>query len=107
MDTISISKPKARKEYQCDWCGLTIKKGEKHESQVLKDEVIYNWRNHIRCAKIAQKLKMFDYCDDEGLSKDAFQDTISDEYTSIKNVEFEDLPSFDVQLDVVCSKYIN
>ncbi|MCP4764394.1 MAG: hypothetical protein GY870_21650 [archaeon] len=107
MEIISTTKLKARKKYKCDWCGLKIKKGEKHQSQALKDNgEIYNWRNHIRCAEIAKKLEMFDYCDGEGLTKDAFQNTISDEYAEIKNVEFEDLPAFKIQLDVVCEEYL-
>jgi len=106
MDTISSTEPKARKNHKCDWCGLTIKKGEKYQLQILKTETIYNWRNHIRCADIAHKLDMFDYCDD-GLSGDSFQETISDEYISIKNIDFEDLPSFEVQLNAVCSEYLN
>lgn len=108
MDIISQTKPKARKEYKCDWCGLIVKKGEKHESSVLKSEgEIYNWRNHLRCAEIARKLDMFDYCDDEGLSKDAFQETISDEYASLKNIDdYGDLPDFKIQLDTVCAEYL-
>ena len=106
MDIISSTKPKARKEHKCGWCGLTIGKGEKHESSVLKSEgEIYSWRNHFRCAEIAHKLDMFNWCD-EGLSLDAFHESISDEYASIKNIGFEDLPSFKIQLDAVCAEYL-
>lgn len=106
METISSTEPKAQKIYKCDWCGLDIRKGEKHQSTVIKHETIYNWRNHIRCSEIACKLDMFDYCED-GLSKEAFQETISDEYASIKAIDFEDLPSFGVQLNAVCAEYLN
>ena len=112
MDIIIQTKPIARKQYKCDWCGLTIEKGEKHESQILKDETIYNWRNHLRCAEIARKLDMFDFCDNEGLTKDAFQNIITDKYCSIANIsianfdDYCDLPDFKIQLDAVCAKYL-
>ena len=102
METIRITKPKARKEYRCDWCGQTIKVGEVYGRQTLSNNgEIYEWKNHIRCSKIATKLRMFDECD-EGLDDDHFQEWIGEEFKELKGNKIEKLPKFAEQLDFVC-----
>lgn len=47
---LGASKPKARKDYTCDWCETTILKGEVHEKWVnVYDGGIDNQRVHIIC----------------------------------------------------------
>jgi hypothetical protein len=110
METVSISRVKARKEHVCDWCCEMIEIGQMYQKQVLKTDFIYDWRNHIFCEEIAQKLKMFDDVD-EGLSSDDFLENIKNEYIKImsnecnNNYELKDYktPKFQEQLDCVLS----
>ena len=47
---ISVTQPKARQEYRCDWCADAVTKGEKHYSQVYKIiDGISNARYHNEC----------------------------------------------------------
>ena len=99
MNQISKSKPTARKDHKCDWCELPILKDEKYERSTNEYEGnIYTWKNHITCALIADKLNMFDHCD-EGLTGEDFQECIKDEYSQIMSDEHSDVyesPNFEI-----------
>jgi hypothetical protein len=84
METIQpTTKRKAIKPHKCNYCELPIHKGSLYEVGVFKfDDSVYTWKNHIACAEIASKLKMYDYCD-EGLTEEDFQENISEEYQRI------------------------
>lgn len=71
---------KARKEHTCDFCGLKIEVGETYEDQTcVYDGEIYQWKSHLSCEELTQKLKMFVDCwHDEGLTMDAFQEYITE-----------------------------
>lgn len=108
METINRTAPKARKEHVCDWCNEKINVGEIYTRAFCKEDDVYVWRNHTRCEKIAEKLKMFN---DVAVSQDVFFETIREEYIRIMeihhsevfNYEYFEYPSFKEQLDFVCS----
>lgn len=116
MEQISRSKQKARKQHKCDWCELPIEIGTEYERSLNKhDGELYTWKNHISCAKIANKLKMFDSVWDEGLTGDNFQECIKDEYSQIMSDHYTDIyespdfkiPSFSERLEFVKNYHFN
>lgn len=73
-------KVKARKEHRCDYCCNMIRTGTSYlRSTHIYDGDIYNWKTHKHCQEVAEKLNMFEDCD-EGLTTEGFQETISNEY---------------------------
>ena len=98
---IRESKPIARKEHRCSWCGGVIPVGEKYERQVLEyDGYLYEWKNHLKCSEVAMSLDMFDECGDEGLDEVYFKECIDNyiwAYHQNEDREFEegwDLPTY-------------
>lgn len=48
------TRPVARKDYRCEWCGQQIPKGEKHYHYVGVWEGDWqNWRMHSECFELA------------------------------------------------------
>lgn len=107
MDLISHQTRKARKEHTCDWCLGKIKKGQHYNHSFCKDDYVFVWKNHIRCAEIATELKMFD---DGGVTQDDFHEHIGEEYMRIMSEHHNEIyeakdfkyPSFEKLLDFVC-----
>ena len=93
METISSTKPKARKEHKCNWCGGIIKVGEIYERQFLKYDEVYVWKNHIICSEIANKLLMFENYD-EGLDDSDFCEHIKEEFHNIQTTDDYKTPDF-------------
>lgn len=61
----------ARKTHTCDFCGGTIEKGEKYNHGVYKDDLIFEWKSHMRCDFIAAEI--WDLADpDEGMTEEDF-----------------------------------
>jgi fructose 1,6-bisphosphatase len=81
MKTISEQKEvKAVKEHRCNLCGSKISIGDTYMTSTHKsDGDIYAWKTHKHCSEIADRLKMYEECD-EGLTGDDFQETIHGEY---------------------------
>jgi len=112
MEIISTTTPKARKEHICDWCNQKIQIGHIYNNLFLKGDDVYVWKNHIYCLEIANKLNMFDNCD-EGLTESDFVEHISEEYIKIISQTQKDIyeskefkrPSFSDQLDFVLNYY--
>lgn len=104
IDIISDTKQKARKDHKCNYCNQPILKGESYHAMVLKYDDIYQWKSHLRCDKIASKLKMFDYSD-EGVTDEYFHECINEAYY---NLTEEDAlkTSFAERLDFVCNHYL-
>ena len=51
-EEIAVSYPKARKEYDCEWCPEKILKGEKHFARTYKFcGDFQNGRMHLECEK--------------------------------------------------------
>lgn len=108
METINRTTPKAKKEHVCDWCDEKINAGEIYTRAFYKEDYVYIWKNHIRCEKIAEKLKMFD---DGAVSQDVFFEAIREEYIRIMeihhsevfNYEHFEYPNFKDQLNFICS----
>lgn len=82
MILLKKSSPKAIKDHVCDYCCLKISKGDIYERATIVGECndLYDWVNHTDCGWIANKLKMFDECDGEGLTGDVFMEIIGDEF---------------------------
>ncbi len=96
----------ARKNHKCDYCGLDIKKGEKYEVTTLKnDDGIYDWKNHISCHETATALDMFDFCNEEGLTKEDFTDFVSSKYYDYEENK-NNFPDFSEQLEFVKKKFL-
>lgn len=111
MEEISRRESKARKDHICDWCDGEIKIGEIYDSSFhtfCGDA--YMWKNHKRCAKVVNKLDMFDESDD-GVNNEDFKAYVTDSFVKILEekeniiIRYSDLPSFSIQLDYVCNHY--
>lgn len=76
MDHISKSNPKANKNHICMWCNGIIKKGEVYHKQVLKNDYIYEWKNHEKCSKLYQELKMYDHDAGYGIDNETFMECV-------------------------------
>lgn len=80
MTTLSNSKPKARKEHQCNYCSGIIKKNEVYENQTnVYEGDMYTWKSHLKCSEITSHFNMHDEYS-EGLTEDAFRDYITEAY---------------------------
>ena len=78
MEVLSKSKPIAKKEHYCDFCGGVIRVGERYDKQTNVDGYIYDFKTHEICEKVAIGLDMYDdhyYCDD-GLGGEEFEENI-------------------------------
>jgi len=106
MKTLSRSKPKARVKHKCDFCDEIISVGEIYErSTNIYDNEIYTWKSHITCMKIADKLDMFDDCD-EGVTSSDFREYI-DQYYYDEHPERELKKTFKERLDFLTLKLIS
>ena len=85
METLSYKKEfKAVKPHICNFCGERISAGEKYNKSTHKqDGEIYDWKTHLHCDYLADKLKMYDDEDTDGLTGDAFQEYIYGEYLDL------------------------
>jgi hypothetical protein len=81
METLSYQKEvKANKEHRCNFCCEKIKQGETYCTSTHKqDGDVYTWKTHKHCSEIADRLKMYEGCD-EGLTDEGFQESIHSEY---------------------------
>jgi len=103
-----IRNVKARKTHVCNWCGCTIPVGEIYQTQTLKYDDIYTWKNHIKCMEVAHELKMFDECD-EGVTGADFYEYVTEEFRELwrklDNEMYESkdfkIPEFKQQLEFV------
>jgi len=83
METIFDTKRKARKEHICNYCGLTIQKGEVYDRQVNKDGGdIYTFISHQSCTELG--IEIIDrYNVDDGLTEYDFVSSVEDEFQNI------------------------
>ena len=85
----------AKKEHKCDLCGFKIEVGEKYDWQKnVFDGDLYEFKMHLSCLELAQKLNMFEDCDD-GLTGYDFAEFVAQEYpTSIPGLKFREVLDF-------------
>jgi len=96
---------KARKLHRCNYCDDLIIKGQKYErSGLIFDDHPYTWKSHLYCNEIANKLRMFDECD-EGLTQDDFYECIQGEYCNVVKEEEDCKRTFLEMLKFVCDYY--
>ncbi len=108
METLRINTPKARKEHICDWCQLKIVKDDEYRNTSHVDEgSVYTWKAHIHCCEVLDKIGAWD--DGDGISTDAFQECLKNEYADIMSNHFTEeyeskdfkYPNFEGQLNFV------
>ena len=92
METIIYpNKVKANKNHRCNYCLQEIEKGSIYLKSLHKnDGDLYQWKSHISCDAIADKLKMFDNADD-GVTDEIFIETIKEEYSDIMSEHFNEI----------------
>lgn len=99
METISYQKEvKAIKDHVCSFCSSKIRKGEKYQTSTHKnDGDIYAWKSHNHCDKIADRLKMYTYGEDWGLTREDFQEIIHGEYFDllVSQISKEDIIKYE------------
>jgi hypothetical protein len=81
METLSSPKEvKAKIKHRCDFCENKININDTYLRSTHKHEgCIYTWRTHTYCSYIANRLNMYDDCD-EGVTSDYFIEAISNEH---------------------------
>ena len=108
MEIIKQTTPKARKDHRCHWCCGKILKGNVYEYAFIVDGGdSWQWKNHIHCRSLVDKMNMFDNADDEGLTGNVFQEYIYEKYCDIypdKKSDFEEklnvvLEYYEIKLD--------
>jgi len=78
---------KAKKECRCNFCGDKIIVGDIYLKSTHKfDGSIYDWKTHKCCAKLAERINLFQHAED-GVSQEDFMESVHGEYISIM-VEF-------------------
>ena len=79
METLKhTTQVKAIKEHRCNFCGEKIFKGDSYLTSTHKmDGVVYDWKTHQHCNEVADKLKLYDICED-GVSQDQFIESVSE-----------------------------
>ena len=105
METIQHQKlVKSNKYHLCSYCNMSIYKGTQYLRSFHKHEgQVYQWKSHTHCSDIANKLKMFDDCD-EGVTGEDFDEYIRNEYDKY-GMEFLKNQSFKFKLEFVLSKH--
>ena len=88
METLTYQKEtKAIKEHSCNFCAEKIKVGETYTKSTHKcDGEVYDWKTHLHCANIAERLKMYDAARDsgyEGVTDEFFMETIHCEHDDL------------------------
>lgn len=82
METLSSQKEViANKEHRCNFCCEKIRKDEKYITSTHKyDGQVYDWKTHIHCNNIADRLRMYDHCQeyDCGVTEEYFQTEINE-----------------------------
>ena len=83
MQTLDRKIRVAKKVHKCDLCGLNIVVGEEYDWQKnVDDRELYEFKMHLSCLKLANKLDMFEECE-EGLTSNDFVEFVSQEYPNI------------------------
>jgi hypothetical protein len=97
METLSYQKEvKANKEHRCNFCCEKIRQGEIYCTSTHKhDGEVYTWKTHTHCSEMADRLKMYEDCD-EGVTGDDFQETIHSKYFDLILSQFtkEDIKKY-------------
>jgi hypothetical protein len=74
MQTLSQSKPRARKPHICEWCGRRIEVGEVYQrAALLGDDGFYDWTNCLHCGAFVTLAGIWECCD-EGTTSDDIEE---------------------------------
>lgn len=84
METLRTqTETKAIKQHICNFCGEKIIVNEKYmKSTHINDGLIYDWKSHKYCSKLASRLNMYKEAYD-GVTQDFFMESVSEEHYSI------------------------
>lgn len=98
METLSHKTVIARKDHNCNFCGLKINKGENyHTSFNIDGGESYTWKSHTDCQKLSE-IFLDEENDGEGLTQDDFDSYIFESYQyitgntcNLKNHSYEEI----------------
>ena len=98
---------RAKKEHVCNFCRSRINIGELYLRATYKLDYLYDWKTHIQCSKIADKLNMYDECADEGLTSYEFVESINCKYEQLLHMQnkIDELNTFKDKLEYVIKYY--
>ena len=83
MKILSETTPTAKKKHRCNFCGLPINPGEKYDYQFnVNDSDAFAWKTHPSCSALADKLDMYNQCD-EGVTEEDFYEIVYSKYRDI------------------------
>lgn len=104
MDMIKDYNKLAIKEHQCDFCSKNINIGEKYRYKFAHEGYGYNWKTHLSCMEIAEKLGMFEsIAMIQGLQTEDFQNGIHYEYDNL--IKTDEETSFEHKLLFLKHRY--
>lgn len=89
IETITYPKEtKAKKEHSCNFCLEKIKVNEIYiKATHIFDGEIYDWKTHKNCSYIAEKLDMYNDCED-GVTDEYFRESINEEHYHLLTKRF-------------------
>jgi len=87
MDILNDKIRKANKPHKCDWCGCEIAKGEEYRDTTLVNDGIYQWKSHLKCDYIFNKLNMDSYDDADGVNADTYREYVREYIQDELNME--------------------
>jgi len=108
MDILKDNIVTAKKQHKCNYCYSVINQGDKYRNTfIVNSGDSYEFKSHISCDKLVEKLNLYKDCVDEGVTDDLFQEVVVDRYKEINNFigSYRDLPKFDEMLSVVKQSY--
>lgn len=79
VEVITTTMVTAKKDHICDYCLLPISKGTKYEKSFLRGDDVYNWKSHLHCIELANKMNMWEWVD-EGLTAEDFKEEVMEAY---------------------------
>lgn len=97
MTQLPTKELKARRNHLCDWCLSNISPGEIYNKTPIADDgVIFNFKSHLSCTKLYEKLEMWKLGDGDGIDLNTFQEQVYNEHKRIfstdnRHVNFEDI----------------
>lgn len=79
---------KSRKPHFCDYCGDPIELGTSYYDETLKYDILYHWKSHPECHKVASAL--WEYISPwDGMGRDDYSEGVNSFYEEFICVDCE------------------